>query len=271
MSNCRKAVVFLTPSGGKPKTAGENSKVRVVPLSWKKVAEFLDYPSGDSEKQTFRFQCRNHIRRSILMCKEERSIVVNLLREGENKKTIRKIMEYLPNLGDEEYRERYRKIVAKVVSAPDSGAPDDFKNDDLELSVYPKTGIAKELKIKVKQWNRASLPLTLMLYQYEKSAVRVLVHYDDYNGENEKTLEKFANEAELKGAFDQVTGWTCWRAVLDEPLDDIPETTISEKLDVYDDAFWVQVEKKLRNQLTPGILSTIWEMVNKNEIAQTRE
>ena len=157
----------------------------------------------------------------------------------------------MPNLGDEEYRERYRKIVAEVVSA---------HINDLELSDYRERGVAKELKIKVKQWNRASLPLTLMLYQYEKPAVRLLVHYDDYNGENEKTLEKFANEADLKGTFDQVTGWTCWRAVLDEPRDDIPETTISEKLDVYDDAFWVQVEKKLRNQLTPGILSTIWKM-----------
>ncbi len=270
-SNCHKAVVFLTPSGGEPETAGENPKALVVPLSWEKVAEFLDCPSGDSENQTFRVQCRNHIRRSILMCNEERNIVIKLLQEGDNKKTIRRIiwiMEHLPTLGDEEYRERYRKIVAKVVSAHIN----DLELSDLELSVWPVRGVAKELKIKVKQWNRASLPLTLMLYQYEKAAVRVFVWNEDYQKQEiQQRLHQFAEATGLNETFDQVTGWTCWRAVPDEPRDDIPETTISEKLDVYDDDFWVQVEKKLRNQLTPRILSTIREMVNKNEIAQTRE
>ncbi len=120
-SDCRKAVIFLTPSGDEPGTGCDNSEVPVLCLSWEEIARFLDYSSDDSERQIFRDQCRNHIRRSILMCKEERKIVKSFLQEGENRKTIRKILDYLPNLGDEEYQEKYRKIVAEVVSTPVNG------------------------------------------------------------------------------------------------------------------------------------------------------
>ena len=48
-ANCRKAVVFLTPCGGKPETAHENPQVPVLALSWEKVAEFLKYILSDSE------------------------------------------------------------------------------------------------------------------------------------------------------------------------------------------------------------------------------
>ncbi len=76
-----------------------------------------------------------------------------------------------------------------------------------------------------------------MLYQYEKSAVRVFVNNTNYENTKE-TLDRFAKEAGLNNSFQQNKGWwSGWRAVLDEPRD-IPETIISEDLDVYDENFW---------------------------------
>ena len=71
------------------------------------------------------------------MDRDERSMVIDLLHEGDNSKTLRKIIDNYPHLGDEDYVEKWESIVAKVIS--ESG---------LELLKYPVHGNAKTKELK---------------------------------------------------------------------------------------------------------------------------
>ena len=160
-----KVVVFLTPLGNSPTTACRRTDVPVLSMSWRRIANIIDKCSGRGEEHDFRVQFRNHIDRSVLMDREERRIVIDLLKEGDNIETIRKIIDNYPHLGNEEYVKRYTRVVANVLSEDQS---------KLKLIKYSIHGNVKELKIEVPKWNDVGLPFTLMLYKYQHSAVRVL-------------------------------------------------------------------------------------------------
>lgn len=238
--NNNRAVVYITPFGRSPATASELSEVPVLNISWETIAEILDDCTGHGEIHDFRIQFSKHIRRSVLMHRDEKKIVIDFLKEGDNAKTIRRIMEYLPDLGEEEYTEEYKRIVANVLSLDES---------DLKLDKYVTKGSTRELKIRVKKWNKAGMPFTLMLYNYKTTALRVLIWSGEYeiNAELLKNLSRTSQG--IVGNFPKVSGWTCWRSVIATDGDrEVPQESIVG-YEIFHDKFWEKVEVRLREQI----------------------
>jgi len=238
--NNSKAVVYITPFGGSPATASDQSDVRVLPVSWKSIADILDDCTGHGEIHDFRVQFSKHIRRSVLMHQEEKQIVIDFLKEGENAKTIRRIMQYLPDLGEDEYIEKYKRIVANVLSMDES---------NLILEKHSHKSRTAELKITVKDWNDAGMPITLMLYNGETTALRVLIWSQLYKS-NADLLRDFSRTSNgLVGNFPKLSGWTCWRSVIATDGDRAvpPESVVG--YEIFHDKFWDKVEERLREQI----------------------
>ena len=238
--NNNKAVVYITPFGESPAAARELAEVPVLNVSWKRISDILDDCNGHGEIHDFRVQFSKHIRRSVLMHRDERQIVIDFLKEGANAKTIRRIMEYFPDLGEDEYTEGYKRIAAKVLSMDES---------DLNLGKYSHKSRTAELKITVKDWNHAGMPFTLMLYNYATPALRVLIwskHYDD----NRVLLDKFSRRSNgIVGTFPKVSGWTCWRSVIATDGDqELPQDSVIG-YEIFHDEFWDEVEVMLRQQI----------------------
>ena len=236
---CRRAVVFLTRFGVSPATACEQIDVPVLSMSWGKIADMIGALSGRGDEHEFRGQFRSHIRRSLLMEKDEREIVIDLLREGDNIRTIRKIIDNYPHLGNKEYENKYTDIVANIISEDKS---------ELDVFKYPSRGNAKELKIRVPKWTDAGLPFTLMLYKYDNAAVRVLLSQDEYD-HNKDLINTFSNSSRVIGSFPKVAGWGYWHSVLasDGNQAEVQETIIDAE--IFEDEFWNQVQQKLDRQM----------------------
>ena len=237
-----KIVVFITRSGRPPNGALDLPEVPVLNMSWKWIADNLNLCEGYGEMHNFRIQFAKHIRRSVLMHKEERQIVIDLLREGDNAKTIRRIINNLPDLGEKEYKDRYKSIVANVLGI-------DVSN--MKLRKYPskKSGKTKELKISVTEWNNANLPFTLMLYNYEKIAVRILIWSKSYERYADLLTEFAENSEGFIGEFPQIRGWPVWRSIIaSDGNQSVPPETIVD-YEVVHENFWKEVEVKLRVQM----------------------
>ena len=174
------------------------------------------------------------------MDKEERKIVIDLLKEGDNIRTIRKIIDNYPHLGNKEYENKYTGIVANIISEDET---------ELVVSKYPSRGSVKELKIRVPKWTDAGLPFTLMLYKYDNAAVRVLLSEDAYD-RNKDLVETFSEFSEgAIGNFPKVIGWGYWHSVLaaDGNQAEVPETIIDAE--IFEDEFWIQVQQRLEWQM----------------------
>ena len=234
-----RAVVYITPFGRSATTASDKSDVRVFPVSWKSIADILDGCTGHGEIHDFRVQFSKHIRRSVLMHREEKQIVIDFLKEGDNAKTIRKVMEYVPDLGEEEYTEKYKCIVADVLSVNVS---------DLELAPHRTRGNTRELKIRVKDWNKAGIPITLMLWNYETTALRLLVFSNHYEG-NAISLNNFSSTSNgVVGNYPKLPGWS-WHSVIATDGDQVvPEESIIG-YEIFHDKFWDTVKVRLRKQI----------------------
>lgn len=176
------------------------------------------------------------------MDREERRIVIDLLKEGDNTKTIRKIIDNYPNLGNEEYVKRYTCIVADVLSEDQS---------KLTLIKHPGRGNVKELKIEVPKWNGAGLPFTLMLCKDQNAVVRVLLSCEAYDQHTDSLKEFSKSSNGIVGDFPKLVGWSYWHSVLasDGNQAEVHETIID--VEIFEDTFWKQVEEKLRSQLKP--------------------
>ena len=239
-----RVIVFLSPHGISPSTALESTGVPVVPMSWRDIADVIGECRGQGDENDFRVQFRRHICRSVLMTNEdERRIVIDLLRQGDNATTIRKIIDNLPNIGETEYIDRWRTIVSDVTSIP---------KDALQVQKYPKhRNDTRELWAKVPRWSEAGLPFTMMLYKYGNGAVRVLLHRDEQPRVS-GALGEFSKSSEgVVGDYPPVARWSTWHSVLkshgnqEEPV----ETLIDGE--VFEERFWVQAEEKLKEQLDP--------------------
>ncbi len=80
-SSENKIVVFITPFGRSPVSAAPDiPEVPVLAMFWKWIAARLNQCNGYGEMHDFRMQFAKHIRRSVLMHREERQIVIDLLR-----------------------------------------------------------------------------------------------------------------------------------------------------------------------------------------------
>lgn len=181
----KKMVIFLTRYGESPKTAETDDKTPALCMSWREIASFIGECQERGLEHDFRVQFRQHICRSMLMEKEEQKIVIDLLKEGNNKKTIDKIIGNYPSLGDACNKSKFKEIVDEVLFE------EHFEyHNQLELSTYTSGGIVRELKIQIPEWRKKNLPFTLMLYNYENSAVRVLLSWRDFE-ENKTDLGKF--------------------------------------------------------------------------------
>jgi len=237
--NKHKIVVYITPFGRSPTTATDQSDVRVLPVSWKNLADILEDCTGHGEIHDFRIQFSKHIRRSVLMHRDEKQIVIDFLKEGDNAKTIRRIMEYLPDLGEDEYTAEYKRIVAEVLSVDES---------DLELGKYPTRGNTRELKIRVKDWKKAGIPITLMLYNYKTTALRVLVFSKQYKS-NVNTLNDLSRISKgVVGNYPKLPGWS-WHSVIARDGDqEVPQESIIG-YEIFHDDFWNRVEIRLREQI----------------------
>ena len=239
----KKVVVFLTRLGNSPTTACKRTDVPVLRMSWRRIADIIGECSGRGEEHDFRVQFRKHIYRSVLMDREERRIVIDLLKKEDNIETIRKIIDNYPHLGNEEYVKRYTCIVANVLSEDQS---------KLNLIKNPGRGnVVKELKIEVPKWNDAGLPFTLMLYKYQNSAVRVLLSCEAYDRDTD-SLKKFSKSSNgIVGDFPKLVSWSYWHSVLasDGNQAEAHETVIDAE--IFEGIFWEQVEEKLRSQLEP--------------------
>ena len=248
----KKVVVFLTRFGVPATTADlGNEEVPVLSMSWKHIADIINKCSGRGAKHNFRIQFSNHICRNIIMESEERRIVVDLLKEGDNEWTARKIRKNFPDFGEPKYEDKFRTIVSKLTD-----------ENDLKLGKHKnsQTGEAKELHIEVKKWTVAELPFNLMLYRrclddpdgiYTKSAVRVLVSNESYE-KNKHSLKKFSKSSEdVVGEFPMLDGWPYWRSVrASEGNQKMVEDTVIDAA-FFEDEFWTQVEKRLKSQLDP--------------------
>ena len=238
--NYKKIVVFLTPKGEPPSTACERDDVRVLSMSWSNIADIINVCPGSGNEHDFRVQISKHIYRNLMNDKEERRIIIDLLKEGDNKNTVRKIVDNYPHLGDEEYLNAYKCIVAELLFTDKS---------NLVLETYTYRGIVRELKIKVVFWTAAGLPFVLMLYNYENSAIRVLIHNNDYQENQEDLIEFSQQSGDVIGDYQQLTHWTCWRSVFASEGNnaEVDETLINAE--IYESEFWVQVKQNLKTQL----------------------
>ncbi len=85
---------------------------------------------------------------------EERKFVIELLKEGNNDATIRKINANFPQLGDKENTDKFKDIVKKLIYK-DQPRYDMYANGEpkLILQKYPQRGTTViELKIRVREW-----------------------------------------------------------------------------------------------------------------------
>ena len=258
-----KAVIFLTPLGEAPKTSAQVTGVPVLNMSWDDVARIIDniQPEEGSENN-FRFQFRSHLRRVIVMNeREEKRRVRDLLCEGDNARTIQRIIDNMPSLGD--FSKQWKKIVAEVceVEEPDS----------LELLMYPTQRSApRELGITVPEWREAGLPFTLMLWrdQYGKAGVRILLWGNDFDTYREQIMEfAEANSDVVNNMFPQLRGWSdkCRAVLADDKAREgfePPHTLINAA--IYDDEAWEkEVKEKLESQMSL-LLNLIQDWVKKN-------
>lgn len=247
-----KAIVFLTPEGRIPTTADESKvDVPVMAMSWDCVSEIIkEMRSALGDENNFRMQFSRHLERNILMNeKEEQRIVRKLLSEGDNEKTLNKIIDNMPSLRI--YSAQWKKIVAEECGV---------KENSLEVTPFPaKGGIVQELKICIPEWWKAGLPFTVMLHKYQNqnAGVRILLYKNDYP-EAEAKLKEFANcsNGVVNDKFPRVPGWD-WRSVLaKDRADGEPEHTLIDN--IWSEGWEDKARKRLHEQIEDsGLLDQI--------------
>lgn len=260
----KKVVVFLTPRGRKPQTADENNvNVPVLRMSWGCVSDMIrEMRSALGDENSFRMQFSQHIERNIVMNeREEKLIVRELLSEGDNAETLDKIIRNMPSLLD--YSAQWKRIVAKVCGV---------KEDSLEEVIWPKRGIVKELKIRIREWCEASLPFTVMLYKYQNASVRILLFQDDCLEGSEpkaelKEFARFSNRSNgiVNSEFPKLDDWDVWYSVLTKDgANGEPEHTLID--DIWSKDWEEKAEKRLREQIEDsGLLDQINEWIKTKD------
>lgn len=256
-----KIVIFLTPWDEPPSTANECSCVRVLVMTWCDIFKIINEVNYESEKigenYTFRKQFSQHIKRNILMETEEKRLVRDLLREGNNaatiqeiidssqseiedEATIRKIIDNMPPLTD--YLNEWKNIVAEVCG-----------ETDFEVDILGRGNAHKgELKIQIKRWDLSSLPFTLMFYKYTNAAIRILIWRDYLETDEYKViydkLEKLKNDSDGIIKYNKIPYWPTWQTVLSSDcVEDWenPETVF----DLYSEKWKKKAKKILEKQL----------------------
>ena len=231
-------LIFLTRLGYKSTTYDKHSDVPVVCMSWRNIVEIINEVNDASEKigeeYIFRKQFSLHIKRNILMEKEEKVIVRNLLREPGHADTIQKIINNMPSLT--EYSEEWKQIVANVCDAD--------KISLVEIK-YPEKGEPYQLKLSIPKWKKAGLPFELMLDARE-NAVRILLYIDNFNNCQDSLVE-FAKNSNSVVEFKKVPRMPKWYSVL--KIDSIEFEREETIIDIYSEDWATQAEDKLSIQM----------------------
>ena len=245
-ADCWKVVIFLTPLGEHSGTSVQDTCVPVLNMSWDKVARIIDnMQPEDSHENSFRIQFSRHLSRRIVMkVTKEQRIVKELLREGDNAKTIQQIIDNMPPLDD--FSRQWKQIVADVCGV---------EADGLEIKTYSQRGLVKELQTTVPEWREAGLPFTLMLYKWEEddaAGVRILLRDTAFEEYREK-LKEFASSSNgiVNVEFPSADYWTGWRAVLAaDGSETYPDGTFVKAKVFYHGKKWKKwVKKQLESQM----------------------
>ena len=253
-----KMVVFLTPWGYEPESdIDKASDVPVLIMSWGTIAEFIDEVNDSFDKPedeyNFRKQFSQHIKRNIIMEKDEKLLVRNLLSKSDHAETIQKIINNMPSLY--EYLDGWKQIVANVCKTD---------KNSLEEIVYPQRGQPIELKLVIPEWKNAGLPFELMLYKYENAAVRIMLfrgHLEE-GSQCKENLDKFAKNSSGIVEFKLLEDWTTWYSVLktDDGEAEIQETVFN----LYSEDWAEQAEEKLSLQMA-NLLPLIQKWVSDHQ------
>ncbi len=255
----QKVVIFLTPLGEASKTEDKGTGVPVLNMSWDEVAQIIDnMQPEDSDENRFRIQFSRHLSRRIVMKEtEEQRIVKDLLREGDNAKTIQRIIDNMPSL--EGFSPQWEEIVTDVCGV---------EADGLETKTYSQRGSVKQLQTTVTEWCKAGLPFTLMLYKWEEddaAGVRIFLRNEAFD-EHRENLMKFAesNKGIVNDKFPPADAWRAWRAVLAaDGSEAYPDGTFVKAKVFYEDKKWKkEVEEKLQRQMSQ-LLDPIQNWLNK--------
>ena len=126
-SDYKKVVVFLTPTGSKPKTANEdNIYVPVLAMSWGFVSKIIrEMRAALGNENDFRMQFSQHLEKNIAINEAEgQRIVRELLSEGDNLRIINEITRKMETWedkegieGDDKFNvEMVQKIIANMSS-----------------------------------------------------------------------------------------------------------------------------------------------------------
>ena len=236
-----KMVIFLTPWGYEPiSDVEEFVDVPVLLMSWGAVAEIIDKANNTSdelvEKYIFRKQFSQHIKRNIIMDKEEKRLVRNLLSDPGHAETIQKIVNNMPSL--HEYSDGWKQVVAKVCKVD---------KNKLEEQILIWKGQPYELKLTIPKWTKAGLPFVFMLYKYENSMVRIMLLRDNLEkgSQYKDDLVKFAETSNGIVDFKMLNEW--WYSVVKEYGGDLErEETL---INLYSEDWARQAEDKLSLQM----------------------
>ena len=228
----KSVLIFLTPLGYESATYDKDSDVPVVCMSWRNIVEIINEVNYASEKigeeYIFRKQFSQHIKRNILMEKDEKVIVRNLLNDPSDAETVQKIINNVPSL--DEYWGGWKQIVANVCDADKSS---------LEEIPYHEASQLKELKLTIPKWKKAGLPFTLMLYRdkdvaMKYLAIRILLQSAYLNPSNKEIyikLKKLEDESNGIVEYKKLAGWGHWSSVLssDRGRSEVPGTYFSSE------------------------------------------
>ena len=260
---CKCCVVFLTLDGHPPKSESSNSDVKVIPMSWKVVSEWIEFDTNEQQGQRyFLKQFKSHLERITSMNAQETEFLINEFLQNKickdkHRQTIHWIVQHYPKF--DAYKEKFRNLVANVL---------DKKRDKLELTIWPKQGICTHIMVKVYDWIDAGLPITVMLFDSKsKYQVRVLIHTHLYRENVEKLskLENYlGNHHQIEFGFNPISEWNGdWSTILKE--DDGQMYVESARIDAqfYEDKFWKFVEEKLESQAKP-LVGPIDEWIKSN-------
>lgn len=190
-----RAILFLTPDGREPETAGDGPQVPCVPVGYEELAGILDkaleaaHPSADQREVAENLL--RHWREEIVGEDELRREVLELWRD--HPQAMRLAMAYRPRL--EDVKKKCVRELEQAAKLP------------LHVSYHPKRGVLKEIKVTPKKWWTGGLPVTVMFSQQPAGPpeLRLLVKdrfIRDYE-RRVKELARVVNEARIGLQLDE--------------------------------------------------------------------
>jgi|GEM_PF-5799073 len=192
------AVIFLTPLGREPRTSDRNAPVPAVMLGYDILRDILMEvadETGDGPCEWVLRSLARHIEEEVMGGNSEREMVMQLWRQYPA--AMRAVVAHRPRL--KHVRTQFERHLQEALPPGIS----------MEVTTLPSQGNIREIKVMVKQWNAAGLPLTFMLVEERREpTVRLLVRNKEDLRHQHNTVNEWADwmaEAAPDVAIDQLT------------------------------------------------------------------